>query len=116
MPMLSSEPAPVVAPALDLRIGRDPFADQIEPNMRSVFYQVKPEVSTLQKTGSFYFALTLSSMFLDFPGAVWYTNIWGQSGLKQAIPRQMKLGFRCLFTQGTVLALSPTFEIGGLPW
>ncbi len=50
--------SPVVASALDLRVGRDPFADRIENNMRFESNQVKAEVFTLQKTGGFYFALT----------------------------------------------------------
>ena len=50
--------SPVVASALDLRIGRDPVADRVELNMCSDSDRVEPELSTLQKTGSFYFAST----------------------------------------------------------
>jgi hypothetical protein len=50
--------SPVVASALDLRVGRDPFADHIQTNRHFFSARPKPDISTLQRIGHFYFALT----------------------------------------------------------
>jgi len=50
-----------VASALDLRRGRDPVTDRSQSSMRVRADPSKPELSTLQKTGTFYFALTVRS-------------------------------------------------------
>ncbi len=50
--------SPVVASALDLHVGRDPFADHIQTNRHFFPARPKPDISTLQRIGHFYFALT----------------------------------------------------------
>jgi hypothetical protein len=50
--------SPVVASALDLRVGRDPFADHIQTNRHFFSARPKPDISTLQRIGHFYIALT----------------------------------------------------------
>ena len=47
-----------VASALDLRLGRDPSADRFHTNMPSSSVWSKPDISTLQRIGHFYLALT----------------------------------------------------------
>src|SRR5258708_17519281 len=47
-----------VASALDLRLGRDPSADPFHSNRPSSSAWSKPDISTLQRIGHFYFALT----------------------------------------------------------
>jgi hypothetical protein len=47
-----------VASALDPRLGRDPSADRFHTNMPSSSAYPKPDISTLQRIGHFYFALT----------------------------------------------------------
>jgi len=47
-----------VASALDLRRGRDPVTDRSQSSMGVTPDPSKPELSTLQKTGTFYFAAT----------------------------------------------------------
>jgi hypothetical protein len=47
-----------VASALDPRFGRDPSADRFHTNMPSSSVWSKPDISTLQRIGHFYFALT----------------------------------------------------------
>src|SRR5260370_16360068 len=50
--------SPVVASALDLHVGRDPFADHIQTNRLFFSARPKPDISTLQRIGHFYFPLT----------------------------------------------------------
>ena len=47
-----------VASALDPHLGRDPSADRFHTNMPSSSARSKPDISTLQRIGHFYFALT----------------------------------------------------------
>jgi hypothetical protein len=47
-----------VASALDPRLGRDPSADRFHTNMPSSSAWSKQDISTLQRIGHFYFALT----------------------------------------------------------
>ena len=47
-----------VASALDPRLGRDPSADRFHTNTPSSSVWSKPDISTLQRIGHFYFALT----------------------------------------------------------
>ena len=51
-----------VASALDLRFGRDPDADPSQSNMSLLPPPSKPELSTLHRIGTFYFALTSSTL------------------------------------------------------
>jgi hypothetical protein len=50
-----------VASALDPRLGRDPLADRFHTNMPYSSAWSKPDISTLQRIGHFYFALTRPS-------------------------------------------------------
>jgi hypothetical protein len=50
--------SPVVASALDLRLGRDPSADRPHCNTTLGWHSPKPELLTLQKSGTSHFALT----------------------------------------------------------
>lgn len=50
--------SPVVASALDFRLGRDPLADRRQYNTAVGSHLQKPELFTLQKSGTFHFALT----------------------------------------------------------
>ncbi len=47
-----------VASALDPRLGRDPSADPFHTSRPSSSAGSKPDISTLQRIGHFYFALT----------------------------------------------------------
>ena len=53
-----------VASALDFRVGRDPNTDHIKPITKCRPAPLKPDLSTLQRTGHFYFALTVGRAFL----------------------------------------------------
>ncbi len=53
-----------VASALDLRTGRNPAADQPDTNMHLFPARSKQDISTLQRIGHFYFALTWGLFFV----------------------------------------------------
>ena len=56
-----------VASALDPRLGRDPSADRFHANMPSSSAGSKQDISTLQRIGHFYFALT--GVRRNYPGS-----------------------------------------------
>jgi hypothetical protein len=56
--------SPVVASALGIRSGATPCGPD-QTNMPSKIKRTKPELLTLQKTGSFHFALTRKAPLLD---------------------------------------------------
>jgi len=59
--------SPVVASALDLRQERDLPADRIQTNTHLFSARPKPDISTWQRIGHFYLALTRWKNFLTGP-------------------------------------------------
>ena len=95
-----------VASALDPRLERDPSADRFHTNMPSPSAWSKPDISTLQRIGHFYFASSAKEIaFLCGVSVGTITHLavkWRKSGGAEGIPA-IKIGKLWRFRKAEVL-------------